>query len=160
MSNGDENGGTQQVYGVPYGTEREVGKYVQQVLILDVDAASTRFLGNPFLDAVVNPQRYVRDAIFYLSQGLYEPFYYNVYVGDRTRILDNLFTEANGMGEEMQQNHRNMSVGDMAVLTDHSVWVLTGPGWVEINAVPPNPRCNHPGMFRGSNCGKCGEYVS
>jgi hypothetical protein len=131
MSYGDENGGTQQVYG--QGSYAEPTKHLQMVLILDVEAAATRFLGNPFLDAVVNPAKYRRDALFYLANGLYEPFYYNVYVNKRKTMLEDLFAEANGQGEERMQGHRSFSVGDMALLTDHSLWVLTGNGWEEIS---------------------------
>lgn len=107
------------------------------ILMLDVEAVADRFHESALSNAVIYPDQYMVDALWYLANGMYQLHYVMVEDPANDRVI------RLGQAYVLQQWHsgstpnwpfsRSMAPGDAAVLKDKSVWVLTGPGWRQIN---------------------------
>jgi hypothetical protein len=111
---------------------------IVQFGVLDWEACHERFGDRPASDAY-NADKFASRAIFYLTQGVYNMYHALVPVGLGTAysLCDAVFYAQgnNYEGDKVVHHERSLSIGDVVVLGNGTVWFCASSGW----------RCLNPG---------------
>ena len=107
---------------------------IVQFGILDWDNCHERFGDRPAADAY-DTERFQRRAIFYLTQGVYNMHHAIVEKGDAQSLCESVFFAQgnNPEGEKVVREERSLSIGDLVILGDGSVWLCAQADWLCLN---------------------------
>lgn len=116
------------------GSHESVGQEIAMFGILDWEAAHERFQELPAADVYFDKSFHNR-VVWYLAQGLYKMYYTRVQA-DSTQIqkCEQVF-QAQGNNPDSQKevnSERSMSMSDIVVLENHTVWLCSN-GWICLN---------------------------
>jgi hypothetical protein len=115
-------------------TDVSVDTVVVQVGILDWEACAERWDQRPAVDVYMDP-KFPGRAIWYLTQGMYKMYYVPVEKNDsQIRLCESAWVAQgnNFFGEKVVPMERSLSMGDIVVLSNETVWLATS-GWQCLN---------------------------
>jgi hypothetical protein len=116
-------------------TEASVDIVVVQVGILDWEMCAERFNQRPGSDVYFD-KKFPARAIWYMAQGMYKMYYVPVVADDSQIVLCDKAYYAQGnnpYANKAVYNERTMSMGDIVLLSNETVWLCIGSGWQCLN---------------------------
>jgi hypothetical protein len=115
-------------------TEASVDMVVVQVGVLDWEACKERFDQSPSFDVYMD-KKFPGRAVWYLTQGVYKMYYIPVPNSPSQITLCEGAWQAQGnnyFGEKVVPMERSLSMGDIVILSNETVWLCTN-GWLCLN---------------------------
>jgi hypothetical protein len=110
------------------------GKEVAQFGILDWEKCDVEWNMSPASDSYFKVN-FASDVVWYLTQGAYK-FYYTWVDKNKSpqQKADEVFQAQgnNADGEKEVRDQRSLSMGDIVVLSDKTVWLCVSLGWQKL----------------------------